>query len=316
MKKALALFGLLLLLVIVLSSAYTIDETEQAIITQFGKPVGDPIKQAGIHFKIPVIQIANRMEKRVLPWDGDPVRMPTLEKTYIIVDTYARWQIEDPLEFFRILRDERSTKSRLDDILGSETRNAVAKHNLIEIIRTTVDRKQPDSDDFGGDSSQWDTITKGRQVIETEILAAAKPKLAEFGIALLDLRFKRIDYNQTVKKEIFGRMISERDRIAQRFTYEGNGEAAKIQGNKERDVKRIESEAYKKVLTLKGNADAKAIEIYAEAYNKSPEAVAFYEFLKTMETFKTVIDENTTMVLSTEGDLFKYLKGVNPDKAE
>jgi membrane protease subunit HflC len=318
MKKTVAGIFIVLALLVLFTSAYTVNETEQAIITQFGKPVGDPVTKAGLNFKVPMIQVANRIDKRVLSWDGAPTSMPTKDKLYISVDTFARWRIKDPLQFFLRLRDIRSASSRLDDILGSETRNAVARHELIEIIRTTADRV-PEVDEEIAEASRstgrLKPIQKGRMMLEKSILAAAETKLAEFGIELLDVRFKRIDYNTSVKNEIYQRMISERQQIAERFRSEGAGEAAKILGDKERDMLRIESEAYREVLTVRGTADAKATQVYADAYNSSPEAIKFYEFLQTMEVYKSILGKDTTMVLSTDSDLFKYLKNIAPDVA-
>jgi len=236
-------------LVFVSGAAYTVDEREQVIITQFGKPVGDPVTTAGLKFKIPFIQNVNPIDKRILEWDGAPSNMPTKDKLYIAVDLFARWRIVEPLQFFQRLRDERSAQSRLDDILGSETRNAVAKHKLIEIVRTTRDRT-PLRDVTLGESS-LDTlgglvpISKGRKLIEEEIFSAAAGKVGVFGIELLDIRFKRINYNESVRPKIYDRMISERRQIAERFRSEGNGEAARITGNRERELNRIRSEAYR-----------------------------------------------------------------------
>jgi len=299
------------------SGAYTVSETEQIIITQFGKPVGDPISDAGLHFKIPFIQEVTRIEKRILEWDGRPNEMPTKDKTYIVVDTFGRWRIKDAKQYFLRLRDERSAQSRLDDILGSETRNAIAKHELIEVIRTTKDR-QPDRDatlvDAPGNIGMLYPITMGRAKIEAEIFGKAASKLTDFGIELLDIRFKRINYNESVQKRIFERMISERQQIAERFRSEGAGEAAKIMGKSERDLLRIESEAYKTVQEIRGVADAKATEIYAEAYNKSAESVAFYEFIMTMESYQEMLDQESTLILTTGSDIFKFLKNVDqPD---
>ena len=310
-----------IILMVLFSAAYTVSETQQVIITQFGKPVGEPIQTAGLKFKLPVIQDANVIEKRILPWDGPATSMPTKDKLYITVDTFARWKIKDPLQYFLRLRDVRSALSRLDDILGSETRNAVAKHELVEIIRTTKDRTaQVDEElaerDPNRKADQLKPISKGRQTIEKEIFSEATSKLKEFGIELLDIRFKRIDYNQSVKTEIYQRMISERQSIAEGFRSEGNSQALQIQGKMEKELKRIESEAYRTELELRGDADAKATEIYANAYNLSPDAIHFYEFLQTMETYKDVLDRNTTLLLSTEGDLFKYLKTIDPTGKE
>jgi len=300
-----------------MNSIYTVSEVEQAIITQFGKPVGDPVTTAGLKFKVPFIQDVNPIDRRVLEWDGNPSDMPTKDKLYISVDLFARWRITDPLQYFLRLRDERSAQSRLDDILGSETRNAVAKHELIEIIRTTKDRV-PLRDTLLTEAERKQDIgslvpiSKGRKLVEDEIFAAAAEKVRVFGIELLDIRFKRINYNESVRPKIYERMISERRQIAERFLSEGNGEAARIRGNRVRDLNKIQSEAYRQVEEIRGVADAKATEIYARAYNQSPESVAFYEFTRTMQAYKAMISENTTMVLSTDSDLFKFLKGMDP----
>lgn len=303
---------------VVMSSVYTVNEVEQMIITQFGKPVGEPVTTAGLKFKVPFVQEVNPIDKRVLEWDGNPSDMPTKDKLYISVDLFARWRITDPLQYFLRLRDERSAQSRLDDILGSETRNAIAKHELIEIIRTTKDRV-PLRDTFLTDAERkldmgsLVPIKKGRKMVEQEIFAAAAEKVRVFGIELLDIRFKRINYNDSVRPKIYDRMISERRQIAERFLSEGNGEAARIRGNRVRDLNKIQSEAYRQVEEIRGVADAKATEIYAKAYNQSPQAVKFYEFTRTMQAYDTIIADNTTLVLSTDSDLFKFLKGMNPD---
>ena len=299
------------------SSIYTVSEVQQMIITQFGKPVGEPVTTAGLKVKIPFIQEVNPIDKRILEWDCNPSDMPTADKLYISVDLFARWRIVDPLQYFLRLRDERSAQSRLDDILGSETRNAVAKHELIEIIRTTKDRI-PLRDaaltvtEQEMDMGQLVPIQKGRKLVEQEIFAAAAQKVQVFGIELLDIRFKRINYNESVRPKIYDRMISERRQIAERFLSEGNGEAARIRGNRVRDLNKIQSEAYREVEEIRGVADAKATEIYAGAYNQSPESVAFYEFTRTMQSYQLIIAENTTLVLSTDSDLFKFLKGMDP----
>jgi len=304
--------------VILTSSIYTVSEVEQAIITQFGAPVGAPVTAAGLKLKAPFIQDVNLIDKRVLEWDGNPTDMPTKDKLYISVDLFARWRIVDPLQYFLRLHDERSAQSRLDDILGSETRDAVAEHELIEIIRTTKDR-EPLRDALltgaGGeqDMGQLVPIQKGRKLVEQQIFAAAAEKVRVFGIELLDIRFKRINYNESVRAKIYDRMISERRQIAERFLSEGNGEAARIRGNRERDLNKIQSEAYRQVEEVRGVADAKATEIYAKAYNQSPQAVEFYEFTRTMQSYKSIIGQNSTLVLSTDSDLFKFLKGMSSD---
>lgn len=314
-----ALLLIALLIVILNSALYTVGEVEQVIITQFGKPVGAPVIRAGLKAKLPFIQEVNSIDKRVLEWDGDPSDMPTKDKLYISVDLFARWRITDPLQYFLRLRDERSAQSRLDDILGSETRNAVAKHELIEIIRTTKDR-EPLRDDLLTDAERalkmgsLVPIQKGRKLVEQEIFIAAAEKVQVFGIELLDIRFKRINYNASVRPKIYDRMISERRQIAERFLSEGNGEAARIRGNRLRDLNKIQSEAYRQVEEIQGIADAKATEIYAQSYNQSPQAVSLYEFTRTMQAYRSIIAQNTTLILSTDSELFKFLKGINVNK--
>jgi len=322
-SKRLPLFVVLIVAAFLLyNSLYTVSEVQQVIITQFGKPVGGPVTEAGLKMKLPFIQEVNPIDKRVLPWDGNPSDMPTKDKLYISVDLFARWRIVDPLQYFLRLRDERSAQSRLDDILGSETRNAVAKHELIEIIRTTKDRVPlQDTSLIGnkdGDETEVDVgtlvpIQKGRKSVEQDIFRAAAEKVKVFGIELLDIRFKRINYNESVRPKIYDRMISERRQIAERFLSEGNGEAARIRGDRVRELDKIQSEAYRKVEEIRGIADAKATEIYAKAYNQSPEAVEFYEFTRTMQAYKDIITKDSTLVLSTDSDLFKFLKSPSPD---
>ena len=314
----LAVLGLLLLVRAVLGSFYAVHQTEQVIVTQFGKPVGEPITDPGLHMKLPFIQAVNRIDKRFLEWDGQPVAIPTRDKTYIHVDTFARWRISDPKTYFVRLHDERSAQSRLEDILGSETRNAIAKHDLIEIVRTDKARKPMVDENLKPGAGAIGTIgvlppiTFGRGKIEAEIKEAAAVKLAEFGVELLDLRLRRVNYNPDVLDRIYQRMISERRQIAQRFRSEGEGEAARIAGNKERDLNEIQSTAYRKVQEIQGEADAKATEIYARAYNQSPQAAEFYAFLKSMETYRKVLTKESTLVLSTESDLFNLLKRSTP----
>jgi membrane protease subunit HflC len=277
------------------------------------------VTSAGLKFKLPFIQDVNPIDKRILEWDGNPSDMPTKDKLYISVDLFARWRITDPLQYFLRLRDERSAQSRLDDILGSETRNAVAKHELIEIIRTTKDRvplRDALLTDAESDMGALVPIQKGRKLVEQEIFAAAAEKVRVFGIELLDIRFKRINYNESVRPKIYDRMISERRQIAERFLSEGNGEAARIRGNRVRDLNKIQSEAYRQVEEIRGVADAKATEVYARAYNQSPQSVEFYDFTRTMQSYRSIIAANTTLVLSTDSDLFKFLKGMSPEDGD
>jgi membrane protease subunit HflC len=293
-------------------SFYTVHQTEQVIITQFGQAIGNPITEPGLHFKTPLIQEVNSLDKRFLEWDGAPVAIPTRDKTYIHVETYARWRIADPKTYFVRLRDERSAQSRLEDILGSETRNSIAKHDLIEIVRTDKNR-QPLHDETikGGQTGALGIlppIQYGRLKIEEEIKAAAAEKLAGFGIDVLDFRIKRVNYNPDVLARIYQRMISERLQIAQRFRSEGEGESARIAGQRDRDINEINSTAYRQVQRIRGEADAKATEIYARAYNQSPQAAEFYAFLKTLDAYHKIFTKDSTLVLSTDSDLFSLLK--------
>jgi len=321
-SKALAAFlvaiGIFALLTIS-GALFVVLETEQVIITQFGKPVGEPITQAGLHFKLPFIQEIHRFDKRVLEWDGPVAEMPTKDKLYIVVDTFGRWRISDPMQYFLRLRDERSAQSRLDDILGSETRNTVARHELVEMIRTTKDRKAAVDDTIaaggGTTSGGLPPIQSGRVALEKEITDKARSNLAEFGIDLLDVRFKRINYNPAVSDKIYARMMSERQQIAERFRSEGQGEAAKINGNRDRDLKQIDSEAYREVQNIEGKADAEATAIYAKAYNQTPESRDLYEFQRTLDTYKTSFSRDTTLILSTQSSFLRYLKSANPSTA-
>lgn len=326
MKATLSLIAVLVLAIVLGSGFYTVDMTEQVIITQFGMPVGEPVTEAGLHWKTPFIQSANRFEKRVMEWDGPATKMPTKDKVFVVVDTFGRWQIENVATYFKKLRDERSALSRLNDILGSETRNVIAKHNFIEAVRTTKDRVV--SPEALAMSAQMSThtkdaspvqglppITKGRVVLEEEILKSAEPKVKEYGVKLLDVRFKRIDYDASVGESIHQRMITERQKIAEMHRSEGAGQAAEILGERERDLAEIESEAYRKVQEVEGAADAKATEIYAKAYNQTPEAVELFEFLKTMDSYKKLLTADTQLIFTTDSDLFRYLKSSDP-KAE
>ncbi|MFQ5583548.1 MAG: protease modulator HflC [Calditrichia bacterium] len=302
--------GVIFLIVIIgiVSAAYIVNEKEQVIITRLGKPVRKPINKPGIHFKIPILETANFFDKRFLEWDGDPNQIPTKDKRFIWVDTYARWRISDPLLFFQRVRDERGAQSRLDDILDGETRNAIAKHKLVEIIRNSNREFQVDEElEIGEESEILIKINVGREKITRSIIEAAAPRTLELGIELLDLRFKRINYVEDVRKKIFERMISERMRIAEKFRSEGQGEASKILGDKERDLLKIRSEAYKTAQEIKGKADGEAAAIYARAYNQSQDSRDFYRFIKTMETYQNTLSDKDLLILTTEGDFYRYL---------
>ena len=312
MKKPQLIFlavAVIIALIVLVSSAYVVNETEQVIITQFGKPVGDPIVAPGIKFKIPIIQVIHVFDRRFLEWDGSPNQVPTRDKRFIWVDTYARWRIAEPLLFFQRVRDETGAHSRLDDILDGEVRNAIARHDLVELIRSTNRDPQVSEDLTAGEQAEtFLQIDVGRGQITRAIIEVAAKRTAELGIELMDLQFKRINYVEEVRSKIFDRMISERQRVAERYRSEGQGEASKILGDKERDLKKIQSEAYKTAQEIIGKADAEAASIYAKAYNQSSESRDFYRFIKTMETYETALSEKDLLILSTEGDFFKFLK--------
>lgn len=300
-------------------SCYSLSENEFAVITQFGKPVGTPIMTAGLHTKIPFIQTVNRVDGRIHEWDGQAVSMPTRDKLYMIVDSYGRWKIADPLLYFTRLRDERSALSRMEDIIGSENRNNVAQNDLIEIVRTDKNRKAVIDNSLVSSLTDSNAtpllpIQVGRTAVEERVTGAAAEKLKEFGITLLDVRIMRINYSPSVTTGINNRMISERKKIADQFKSEGEGAAAKIGGERKRDLQTITSEAYKTAQDIKGGADAEATRIYAEAYNQSPEALSFYTFIKTLEAYKKVANKDTTLVLTTDSGMFKYLKTVDTGK--
>lgn len=294
-----------------LGSVFVVNETEQVVITQFGKPVGDAITEPGLKFKAPFIQSANFFEKRFLEWDGDPNQIPTKDKKFIFVDTYARWQIVDPLQFFKRLRNEMGAQSRLDDILDGETRDFIANHDLIEAVRTS--NRQPLStgviSEMIGDSLE--SIEVGREKIQAMILQAANEQTEDLGVKVLDFRFKRINYVEDVRSQVYERMKSERYRIADKFRSEGQGEASRINGEKERELKTIRSQAFREAEEIMGRADAKAAAVYSSAYNKSAAARSLYSFMKSMETFEKTFDDQTHIILSTDSELFKYLKSAD-----
>ena len=294
-------------LIAVYSSAFTVDETEQAIITQFGKPVGQPIKKPGLYFKIPVIQLATYFPKNLLNWDGEPGQVPTLDKTYIWVDTFALWKIVDPLKFFETVNNLTGAQGRLDDILDAAVRNLITSFPLIETVRETNRNltslsMMVDQQKIGGSLGK---VTMGRKKITLAMLAQAEPKVEKFGIKLVDVKIKRVNYVESVRKSVYGRMIAERQQIAEKFRSEGKGEAKMIEGDRDRDLKRITSEAYRTAQETKGKADAQMTLIYAKAYNKDPE---FYSFVKSLETYERGLDKDSYLLLSTKSDLLKYFE--------
>lgn len=297
---------IVILILMVTDGIFVVDETKQVIITQFGRPVRDSITDPGVHFKLPFVQKARFFEKRFLEWDGERNQVPTKDKRFIWVDTYARWRITDPLLFYQRLTDESGGQSRLDDIIDGATRDAVANHELGELVRSTnrevtVDPDLPESEVL----TELPEIQKGRNEIMEEILANAASRTEDLGIEVIDVRFKRINYNDDVRQNVYERMIAERKRIAERYKSEGLGESARIRGEKERDLKQISSEAYRQSQELVGKADAEATTIYADAYGRDPD---FYQFFKTMETYPQTFDQESWLILSTDGEFFKFLQ--------
>jgi membrane protease subunit HflC len=307
MKGLTALVTAVVATVVLLASVYTLSETEQAILTQFGRPVGGLVTEPGLHLKVPFIQDVHRFDKRWLEFDGDAREITTKDKKYIVVDTYARWRIADPLRFYQAVRDERGAQSRLDDIVDGETRNAVASFDLIELVRSSNRTFQTTEELEGiGAAEAMTAVASGRAQIARIILEKAAKITPEFGIELVDVRFRRINYVESVQAKVFDRMISERKRIAERSRSEGHGRAAEIRGEKERDVLAVTSVGYKQAQELKGAADAKSTAVYAKAYGKDPE---FYQFSKAMETLIRGLDDKALLILSTDSELLKYLKG-------
>lgn len=307
MKQAAVLtIGILVLLAVMTAGGvfFIVDETEQVVITQFGKPVGESITTPGLKLKVPFLQKTNFFDRRFLEWDGQPNEVPTADKRFLYVDTYARWRISDPLLFFKRLRDEYGAQSRLDDILDGETRNTIAKHDLIEAVRSS-NREFVQASDVAQNAEAPKEIEYGRTALEEEVLKNASTRVTDLGLEILDFRFKRTNYAEVDRPKVYERMISERRRIAEQYRSEGAGEAARIIGNKERELKSITSDAYRKSQEIQGRADAEAADIYAKAYNKDPE---FYRFLKTMEVYSVTMDEDTILLLGTDGDFLKYLE--------
>ncbi len=308
--KNIAIIVCIVALVLAFASAYTVSEIEQVVITQFGEIKGDTVDDPGLHFKIPIIQQANYFAKNLLEWDGDPGQIPTLDKTYIWVDTFARWKITNPVKFFQTVNNTVSALGRLDDIIDPAVRNFITSYRLIETVRTT-NRKLDTMDESGLEDTQKQqgsmfNITTGREKITRGILKQASPKLEKFGIELVDVQIKRINYVEQVRNSVYERMIAERNQIAEKFRSEGMGEARKIFGEKERDLKRITSQAYKTAQEIKGKADAGAVKIFAKAYSVDPE---FYSFTKTLEIYNQALGLNSSIILSTDSEFFKYFKG-------
>lgn len=309
MKSRTVLISILALAVLIAlnSSFYTLDETEQAIITQFGEPVGDAIRSAGLHFKMPFIQKVTRFEKRLLEWDGDANQIPTSDKKYIWVNTFARWRIVEPLKFYQSVNNERNAQSRLDDIIDGVTRDLISEHPLIDAVRNS--NREMTSTSEGeielGVEGAVDSVSLGREGITEQILDRVSQIVPQYGIELVDIRIKRTNYIDDVRQKVYERMISERKRIAQKYRSEGQGRKAEIDGEKEKELQRITSEAYRSAQQIIGDADAKATNIFAQAYGRDAE---FYSFLKTLETYRSTLSKNTTIVLNTDAEYLKYLK--------
>jgi modulator of FtsH protease HflC len=348
MKNQIALAVLVLLAIIGLfSSTYVVSEPEQVFITRFGKipgvlkepvkkdgnqteaekeefqklqrqfeeSVGKAIKVPGLHFKMPFVDKVRRFERRILEWDGPPSQITTKDKRFIAIDTYARWRISNPVIFFRKVKDEIYAQSRLNDILNSTTRSAVANHDLVEVVRSEQREAIVDANQTGESGQQLQTFLIGRKAISSKILADSQPKVAEYGIELLDFQFKRINYAPQVQAEIFKRMIAERKKIAEGFRSEGQGQAAEIDGKRQRQLDTIESEATRQEKEIQGRADAEAAKIYAEAFAQSPESEEFYKFIKTMETYKLTLSQKDLLILSTKSEFFSFLKEIKPKPA-
>lgn len=288
------------------ASAYVVDETEQVVITQFGKVVDEPKTEPGLYFRLPFVQRPNYFLKNIQAWDGEPGQIPTRDKTYLWVDAFARWRIDDPVAFFKTVTDRFSGLKRLDDIINPAVRNAVTSHELIETVRNS-NRSMTTLEGKG--SSQPNLITTGREKLNDMILKASQPKLNRFGIELIDVKMKRVNYVKQVRDSVYGRMIAERKQMAEKIRSEGQGEAKRIMGQKERDLREIRSEAYEKAEEIKGDADAKATEIYADAYNSDPE---YYSFTKSLSVYQESLDKKSNLVLSTDSELLRYLKGFSP----
>lgn len=306
-KNILVIVIVALSVITIYNSYFILNETHQAIITQFGRPVGEPRTVPGPNFIIPFIQKVQFFDKRYLEWDGASNQIPTKDKKFIFVDTYARWEIVNPLQFFMRLKDERSGQSRLDDILDGETRNAVASHNLLDIVRST-NREPVVTEDFIEELEVLEKISVGRGKIESLVLQKANERTSDLGIRILDFRFKRMNYVEEVRNRVYDRMISERNRMADQFRSEGQGEALKIEGDKELDLAKIQSEAAREAEMIRGRADAEATNIYASAYNLNAETRKLYSFLRSMESLENSMDEQTSLIISTDSEFYRFLK--------
>ena len=299
----------ILILSFVIGAVYVIEEGKQVVITQFGKPVGNPITSAGMHFKQPLIQEAHYFEKRLLDWDGDPNQIPTKDKKYIWVDTTARWKIIDALKFLQSVGNEMSAQGRLDDIINSATRDIITSHLLVEAVRDSnrILESRAEGEDMIVTDEALEHIEVGRKMLESAILEKAKVLAPQYGIDIVDVRIKRVNYVEDVRNKVYDRMIAERKRAAEKYRSEGQGKSAEIEGQVAKELKAITSEAYREAQIITGKADAEAISIYAAAYSQNPD---FYSFMKTLETYKDTIDEKSTVILTTDSEYYKYLKSL------
>ncbi len=306
--KGIVYVVIIIIIFSLIGAVYVVDETEQVVVTRFGEAIGKPKTDPGLYFKVPLIDTTNYFPKNLLEWDGDPGQIPTLDKTFIWVDTFARWKIVDPLKFFETVNNVYGALGRLDDIIDAAVRNFITSYPLIETVRMT--NRELDISEAGVDKvkeiSRLGEVKEGRAKISQGIMERSQPKLAKFGIKLVDVKIKRLNYVEQVRKSVYARMIAERQQIAEKFRSEGKGEARKIEGDREREMKRITSEAYRKAQEVKGKADAEATKIYAEAYGRDPD---FYSFVNTLDIYKKTLDKDSTLILSTNSEFFKYMKG-------
>lgn len=293
-------------LIVLTNTLYVIDMTQQVVITQFGKPIGSPVTEPGLRAKVPFIQKANVFDKRILEWDGSPRQIPTKDKRYIWIDTFARWRIEDPLKFMQSVTDEIGAQARLDDVIDAIGRDLITGHNLIEIVRNT--NREMTVSEVDTQNVAQETIEVGRSAITEQIFELAAEQMPRYGIELVDVRLKRVNYVEEVREKVYERMISERQRIAERYRSEGQGQSAAIRGEKEKELQRITSEAYRTAEEIKGDADAEAARIYADAFGRDPE---FYSFLRSLESYKVTIDEESSLILTTDSEYFKFLKDID-----
>ncbi len=300
----------------ILSAFYILEEGQQAVIVQFGRPVGETVTKAGLHIKIPFIQDVRRFEKRLLVWDGDPNQIPTKGREFIWVDTTARWRIADARKFLENVATEAGAQSRLNDIIDSVVRDQVSSSELVELVRSSSWRIPGEEVLHEVPAEQEKElkkkISRGREEITRTILAEARKIIPQYGIELVDVRIKRLDYVESVREKVYARMISERKRIAAQFRSEGEGQSAEILGTMDKELRGIRSTAYRRVQEIRGKADAEATRIYARSYSRNPE---FYAFLRTLEVYGEGSTKNSVAILTTDSDFYRYLKSAYPKGA-